>query len=835
MAKKGKGNRGNQGRGQNSGNNTPALSAEDLKLLEQAKQARKDMELDLAELRKAFEQEIDEDIEKKRHDREAALEKELSDRRDSFEDELKEEQKTLVSEIASLENQKAMITKDVENLKKEKSTLETTCQGLKTDAEEKAAHIKDEAEKEAVRISSEASAQADKIIEEAKSQAEKEAQDTLDAIRRREEEVATKADELDDKESDLEIREMALTSKERRIKKQAEIYDTANPDAVASLERQLKQRAEQLAMVQEEYEKAQTELTKIRIEKIHREGISPEELQRENELLLARVEELENKCNRYTDYELAEMQRALDQEASYLTQIKNLSSELSSRKTELQRLNNSILEYEQLRSQMDLLRTLNEHLRSELDNTKRMLESNVGEICPALTSIDIEEASDSGKSYSTYQERKGNKNGERLKTLADVVQHIREYAASRQKPLFYSDKDLRAFLAGMAASPMSILQGMSGTGKTSLPKIFCEALLGEISVVPVESSWRDRNELLGYYNDFSKKFTAKEFTCDLYRAGCERYQDTICFIVLDEMNLSRVEYYFADFLSVLEDKPENWKIRLVDTDMRQLPTEITADVIEELEKDKSAKSKELLGIVRKLYPNEKLSEDEKASVSASEKMRLIAYLSNRQKWVDTPVNCRIGGPQNLIDGNTIQIPENVWFVGTANRDESTFEITDKVYDRAQVLNFNSRASGEKLDKDVPRIFLTYRELKAMFRKAETDRKIEFRAENYALLQEIENVLKNYFRISYGNRIQDQMNIFVPVYVTAGITDASKPEEIKALINEAIDYQLTNKVLRKLEYEDINKDAAEKLRKIFERNRLIHATDFLNWKTRGDDV
>lgn len=836
MGKKGgRGNRGNQGRPNAGGNASGGLSAEDVKLLELAKQARKDNEVDLTEMRLAFEQELMEDIEKKRQEQEAALEQEMAARKDTYEDELKESHKELVSEIEALGKQKEQIIQDVTDLEKKKGALEDACQRMKSDAEEEAARVKENAKKEADRITSEATAQADKTVEDAKARAEKEAQDTLDTIKRREAEAATKADELDEKESDLEMREMALTSKERRIKKQAEIYDTANPDAVAALERQLKQRAEQLAMVQEEFERAQTELTKIRIEKIHREGISPEELQRENELLIARVEELENKCNRYTDYELAEMQRALDQEASYLTQIKNLSSELSSRKTELQRLNNSILEYEQLRSQMDLLRTLNEHLRSELDNTKRMLESNVGEICPALTSIDIEEASDSGKSYSTYQERKGNKNDDRLKTLADVVQHIREYAASRQKPLFYSDKDLRAFLAGMAASPMSILQGMSGTGKTSLPKIFCEALLGEISVVPVESSWRDRNELLGYYNDFSKKFTAKEFTCDLYRAGCDRYQDTICFIVLDEMNLSRVEYYFADFLSVLEDKPENWKIRLVDTDMRQLPTEITADVIEELEKDKSAKSKELLDIVKKLYPNEKLSEDEKTSVSASEKMRLIAYLSNRQKWVDTPVNCRIGGPQNLIDGNTIRIPENVWFVGTANRDESTFEITDKVYDRAQVLNFNSRASGEKLEKDVPRIFLTYRELKAMFRKAETNKKIEFRAENYALLQEIENVLKNYFRISYGNRIQDQMNIFVPVYVAAGITDASKPEEIMALINEAIDYQLTNKVLRKLEYEDINKDAAEKLRKIFERNRLIHATDFLNWKTRGDDV
>ena len=109
-------------------------------------------------------------------------------------------------------------------------------------------------------------------------------------------------------------------------------------------------------------------------------------------------------------------------------------------------------------------------------------------------------------------------------------------------------------MAGLAASRFTILQGLSGTGKTSLPKIFMEAIDGEKTVIPVESSWRDRNELLGYYNDFNRKFTAKEFTCQLYRAGMPYYNDTPFFIILDEMNLSRVEYYFADFLSVLEDK-----------------------------------------------------------------------------------------------------------------------------------------------------------------------------------------------------------------------------------------------------------------------------------------
>lgn len=65
------------------------------------------------------------------------------------------------------------------------------------------------------------------------------------------------------------------------------------------------------------------------------------------------------------------------------------------------------------------------------------------------------------------------------------------------------------------------------------------------------------------------------------------------------MNLSRVEYYFADFLSVLEDKKENWIIRLVDTDMRQLPTEITEEVIKAIEKDKSDEARELEEIVSK--------------------------------------------------------------------------------------------------------------------------------------------------------------------------------------------------------------------------------------------
>lgn len=819
MAKGGKNNRKNNVKTPatsstaSNGTKSVQLSEEDQKLLELARQAYKDSEIDLAEFKGLLEDDYAAEYEQKKANIDAELETEKERIKSEYEGQLKKDNEELVKENERL-------AKDKETLEKEVSSLDSKVKKAEEDAQKKI----DKAQEEA-----------DKIIEDAKEAAQEENQKALDDIEDRKQELDDREEKIEDKELELESKETILSSKERRLEKQAAIYDTANPDAVASLERQLAMRGEQLEAVQKEFEEAQKELNKIRISMIHAEGVSPEELQKTNEQLYKRIEELENKCSRYTEEELNEMKAAFDAKDNWLTQIRNLTNEVSANRLELTRVNNSIQEYEQLKAQMDLLRTLNDHLRAELDNTKRMLESSVGEICPALTSIDIDESAESGDSYVKLEERMANPNNGEITTLFQVVEHVKEYAASQEKPLFYSDKDLRAFIAGLAASPFAILQGMSGTGKTSLPKIFSEAVLGEINVVPVESSWRDRNELLGYYNDFSKKFTAKEFTCDLYRAGCPRYDDTIYFIVLDEMNLSRIEYYFADFLSVLEDKKDKWLIKLVDTDMRQLPTEITDEVIKALAKESGEEAKELQEIVNRLYPDNVLSEDKENTVSGSDKLKLITYLSNKKFKNKAKTRSIVGGPQNLINGNTIRIPKNVWFIGTANRDESTFEITDKVYDRAQVLNFNSRAKGKRLSEDIPAIFITYSDLQAMFVKAKNSKNYSFDAESCTALQEIENVLKSYFRISYGNRIQDQMNIFVPVYVAAGSYEKSKPEVLQKLENEAIDYQLTTKVLRKLEYEDINKEAADKLRKLFEKYGLEQARDFINWKTRGEEV
>lgn len=794
-----------------------SISEEDAALLEKAKQASKAGELDLADYRRLLEEDLEKEIENKRKEQETQLEKSKETFEREYAKSLDEKYKTLKKDVSDLEKTKKELEKSVSGLEGELSKISDKI----SDADKKAEGIIGKAEKEA-----------EGIIEQAKEDAQAASQEVLDEIEQKKSDLEDQLDDIETKQFELEAREAQLASKEKRVAKQAEVYDTANPDMVESLQRQLGVTREQLDAVRDEYERVQLELNKIKLKQIKMEGVSPEELQEENERLLEKIEELENKCNRYSDYELLEMKRALDAEKDYLVRIQNQDREIAESKAELGRLQNGQLEYEQLRSQLDLLRTLNDHLRAELDNTKKMLESSVGEICPALTAIDIEQTETSGEEYNRVQERADAKVDMRSINLPKLVSHVKIYAASRAKPLFYSDRDLRAYLAGMASSHLTILQGMSGTGKTSLPKIFAEAILGEINVVAVESSWRDRNELLGYYNDFSKKFTAKEFTCDLYRAGSDRYKDTIYIIVLDEMNLSRVEYYFADFLSVLEDKETNWKIKLVDTDLRQLPTEITQEVKDALEKEKGREASELREIIEKLYPDMSLSEDEETKVSSNDKLRLISYLSGKKFKNAANTRYLVGGPQNLLDGNTIRIPSNVWFVGTANRDESTFEITDKVYDRAQVLEFNKRAKGTKLD-EVEKIYLPYEVLEKLFKKAAAD--FEFDAESNALLAEIEQILQANFKISYGNRILDQINTFVPVYVAAGQGLGLSDEQ---LIIEALDYQLTYKVLRKLEYvemnRDANKDAGDKLRKKFEQNGMKLAKEFMDWKLRGEE-
>lgn len=149
-----------------------------------------------------------------------------------------------------------------------------------------------------------------------------------------------------------------------------------------------------------------------------------------------------------------------------------------------------------------------------------------------------------------------------LEHMCDYVQQV---MANGDRAFYYTKQVIAAFLAGLHMSNITLLQGISGTGKTSLPREFTRALASSpdykglnapYRICAVQSGWRDNMDLMGYYNAFEHKYNETDFFKALYLAGQSKYKDTLFLIILDEMNLSHPEHYFADFLSLLEQEDE---------------------------------------------------------------------------------------------------------------------------------------------------------------------------------------------------------------------------------------------------------------------------------------
>ena len=292
-------------------------------------------------------------------------------------------------------------------------------------------------------------------------------------------------------------------------------------------------------------------------------------------------------------------------------------------------------------------------------------------------------------------------------SLSGLCGKFRDFAAA-EMGLYYEESVIRAFVSSLAVSRLVIMQGISGTGKTSLSYAFGKFLRHEASIVPVQPSWKDKTDMLGYYNEFTGNFTETELLCRLYEANDS---DAVFITVLDEMNIARVEYYFAEFLSVLE-----------------LP---------ELE---------------------------------SRKIEVIS---------DTADN-----DPELFDNGRLTVPDNVWFVGTANNDDSTLSISDKVYDRAMVIELQSRAKPFSAPHTEP-VSVSASYLSGLFAGAENE--FPMSEEMKTKIERIDAYLTSRLQITFGNRIMTQTLKFVPVFRACGGTE-----------EQAVDLILSKKVLRKLE-------------------------------------
>lgn len=197
-------------------------------------------------------------------------------------------------------------------------------------------------------------------------------------------------------------------------------------------------------------------------------------------------------------------------------------------------------------------------------------------------------------------------------------------------------------------SPLTVLAGISGTGKSLLPRLYARCMGIHFLNLPVQPGWSSPQDLFGFYNYIEQKFKATplaramiqfdQYNRDSWQLGENNpaLDDQVLMVLLDEMNLARVEYYFSELLSRLETR------RSIDP---SVPTE-------------------------------------------------------RQK-VEVPLE--IGHGSRGRAGLSIYPGDNVLFAGTMNEDESTMSLSDKVLDRATVLRFGRPAQIRAEAPDVSSI------------------------------------------------------------------------------------------------------------------------------------
>jgi energy-coupling factor transporter ATP-binding protein EcfA2 len=148
----------------------------------------------------------------------------------------------------------------------------------------------------------------------------------------------------------------------------------------------------------------------------------------------------------------------------------------------------------------------------------------------------------------------------------DFLHQFAEVA--RRRGFHYPEDVLVALHASVKSGSWTVLAGPSGLGKSTLPVLYAEALgqRQELLQVPVRPDWLDDRQVLGAFNPLVNRFesSATGITEHLIQAAEDwrRQRGGIYLFLLDEMNLARVEHYFARFLSVLERRPDERIIEL---------------------------------------------------------------------------------------------------------------------------------------------------------------------------------------------------------------------------------------------------------------------------------
>lgn len=507
-------------------------------------------------------------LEKKLRERELEIETEALQRRNEHVDELQRE----LAEIRTRELEKLNVELD-ELRQKQTGELNQELDRLQEklrESKKALADTKSELEQERKNHVDELQRELDEL----RAQSQQKLNAELDALRQKRtdelaQELAARREELSAAEKTLEAEKSEVERAQKnvefdrmRLKKfdetlknrQATLEDEiqANLDARhKSLEAKLESASERENFLIETLRERESELNKFqKFCAVY--GDTPEILTKKMNDLRAEKSSLEAELGKRPGEELQSNYDRVEAERNrLLDEHKKLNDRLAFYQEQVLTLQSTL-------NENTLLKTANENINALWNRSQEIIDSLNAQIA-RLTAAEMTPADWDKRAASLrepYLKKPFNapKKPEEVQGVDEIAWLNRLDGLFKEYGITFPQRILYAFHTSFKISSWStltVLAGVSGTGKSELPRLYSAFGGFNFISVPVQPNWDSQESMLGFFNSIDNKFDAQPVLRFLVECT-EKYDNNMAIVLLDEMNLAHVEHYFADFLSKLE-------------------------------------------------------------------------------------------------------------------------------------------------------------------------------------------------------------------------------------------------------------------------------------------
>ncbi|MBS0017814.1 MAG: AAA family ATPase, partial [Arthrospira sp. SH-MAG29] len=366
------------------------------------------------------------------------------------------------------------------------------------------------------------------------------------------EKIAAKIGELSQQKSGLEGEVTALNSQLQKLENQrnslAQIQEQyhARTAQLTELTEQIKARTEALQTLQ-------TRQAELEVIRASYDALSAEQqnLQTRIEHLGPEIQRLEAEKQRILQV-IQQHQQDYQEIENFRRQIRNLNSEIRRKMLDLQDIDHNI---NTANINLNSLRVQNAQLQEEKQRYKEEIDGLKGELANLSNSTEVAMQALQDKLWHNLPTPRWN-----IVNSGDVERKFLQSFTGylHLQGLTFPRRVVNAFHTSLKVQDISalvVLAGISGTGKSELPQRYADFIGAQCLTLAVQPRWDSPQDLQGFYNYIEKKFKPTDLMRGLYQYNHDnQMQNRIVIVLLDEMNLARVEYYFSDFLSKLESR-----------------------------------------------------------------------------------------------------------------------------------------------------------------------------------------------------------------------------------------------------------------------------------------